>query len=265
MPVATLPDELVLMIIDTCDRLEKDREKTLAALCRLAKRYREGAERVLYSRIELRPGSRVPVAPRTALHTVVHETRLRPHVKWLGLFIDDALTSICLPLGYQLQNHSLAAFRNLQHLSLVGKGVKVKEYTDLIPGVESILATAASLATFVSLAIEGTLVTSEPVEGDFMSLDPVPAAPSEVPPSSRNILAAIPSQIQHLSLVTSFFRPNDVAAFLSGSPRPPRLRTLRIGDEVGRGLHALMGEQGGPFEGLASALEEAGVELTTVP
>ncbi|BGP42335.1 hypothetical protein JCM10449v2_006340 [Rhodotorula kratochvilovae] len=237
------------MIIDTCDRLEKDREKTLAALCRLAKRYREGAERVLYSRIELRPGSRVPVAPRTALHTVVHETRLRPHVKWLGLFIDDAL----------------AAFRNLQHLSLVGKGVKVKEYTDLIPGVESILATAASLATFVSLAIEGTLVTSEPVEGDFMSLDPVPAAPSEVPPSSRNILAAIPSQIQHLSLVTSFFRPNDVAAFLSGSPRPPRLRTLRIGDEVGRGLHALMGEQGGPFEGLASALEEAGVELTTVP
>ncbi|BGP42358.1 hypothetical protein JCM10449v2_006363 [Rhodotorula kratochvilovae] len=91
MPVATLPDELVLLVIESCDHLEKDREKTLAALCRLAKRYREAAERVLYSRVELEadfPAAQ-PVTPGTPLYTLTYVPRLRPYVKSVTLEIFD--------------------------------------------------------------------------------------------------------------------------------------------------------------------------------
>lgn len=60
-PRAYLPDELILEIVEWCDlvrgarpvRLPHERDQTLAALCRLARRSRANAERVLYSRVDL--------------------------------------------------------------------------------------------------------------------------------------------------------------------------------------------------------------------
>ncbi|BGP42378.1 hypothetical protein JCM10450v2_006472 [Rhodotorula kratochvilovae] len=96
MPVATLPDDVVLLVTDTCDHLERDRGKTLAALCRLAKRYKGAAERVLYSRVELDADSSAaqPVTPGTPLYTLVHVPRLRPYVKSVTLEISDEHTKL---------------------------------------------------------------------------------------------------------------------------------------------------------------------------
>ncbi|GAA5842004.1 hypothetical protein JCM9279_002754 [Rhodotorula babjevae] len=71
--------------------LQRDGPATLAALCRLAKAYQADAERALYSDVRLSWGDRSsaqpeaadPVPPGLALHTLVHNARLRPLVKSL--------------------------------------------------------------------------------------------------------------------------------------------------------------------------------------
>ncbi|BGP42359.1 hypothetical protein JCM10450v2_006453 [Rhodotorula kratochvilovae] len=152
-----LPDELVLMIIETCDRLnETDREKTLAALCCLAKRYKGAAER-------------------------------------------------------------LAEFSNLKHLSIVEEVVNTEELAD-----------------------------------------------ADIPSSSKEILDAIPSNIQHLSLVTSFFAADDIAAFLLGADRPPGLRTLRLGGGVGQGFKEFARTKKAWYAAFEWKMEKAGIELPTV-
>ena len=102
--------------------------------------------------------------------------------------------------------------------------------------------------------------------------------PDDIPSFTARILDALPPHLEHLSLTTSFLRPADVAAFLLGARRPTALRTLRIGDEVGRGLGAILRGEAGDGDGsgsapsgeeegfgaLAGVLERAGVEVTTV-
>ncbi|BGP42333.1 hypothetical protein JCM10449v2_006338 [Rhodotorula kratochvilovae] len=374
MPVASLPDELVLMIIDTCDHLEKDREKTLAALCRLAKRYKGAAERLLYSRVELQPhGQGQPGVPGTALHTLARRTTLRPYVKSVDLNIErkhaqDAhvwgpaeheeimlhllssvitagdrflghghihlrgiraegyttilrdlmqrhpaafaaltrldlehlpapvppsyactsvtsfslnyltapdtfatftstfsacLTSLRLPLTTRLTDHTLAGFWNLEQLSLFRVGLNTEWLEEAIPCVKAFLATAASLPSFISLAIEGTLVVDNSGRGCNPPLW-VRATPQDIPRSSKEILNAIPSQIQHLSLVTSFFRAEDVASYLLGPLRPPALRTLRLGGCVGEGFKEFAGTKKAWYAAFEWKMEKAGIELTTV-
>lgn len=48
-----LPDEVVIMTIEWCDYLPCQRTTTLAALCRLSRRYTVGAQRALYSRVSI--------------------------------------------------------------------------------------------------------------------------------------------------------------------------------------------------------------------
>ncbi|BGP50546.1 hypothetical protein JCM10450v2_006465 [Rhodotorula kratochvilovae] len=377
MPVATLPVELVLTIIETCIHLEKDREKTLAALCRLAKRYKGSAERLLYSRVALVAWHERNPFPRwSAMHTLKHDPRLGACVKSVELLIADeyvqdplvatvlqdlpnveeislahsstaaieqlltqndvlvrglksgahpndvstllrdhaaaftalarldleylpilappistitslslmyldtpefftsftspfssSLTSLRLPLGTQLAKHTLAAFRNLKHLSLFHIPLfhihlDTEGLEEAIPCVKPLLATTASLAVFDSLAVEGTLFVKTFTAGSENLLASATGMGASRP--SKAILDAIPSQIQRLSLVTNIVLAHDLATFLSGLSRPCGLRTLRIGRVVGRGLQALMSEEDGPFSRLAKVLEEAGVEVTTV-
>ncbi|BGP42364.1 hypothetical protein JCM10450v2_006458 [Rhodotorula kratochvilovae] len=377
-----LPDDVVLLVIETCEKLEKDRYKTLAVLCRLAKRYQGAAERELYSRVELEadfPAAQ-PVTPGTPLYTLVHVPRLRPNVKSVQLDIErkhaqDAhvwgvlqdlpnveeitlhlfsstktvsdrflghghihlrglsvegdtailrelmqrhpaafaaltrldlqylpdpvpaphactavtslslkyltapdtfatftstfsasLTSLSLPLGAQLASHTLASFQNLKHLSLFCVELNIKGLEEAIPCVKALLATAASLPSFVSLAIEGAL---------FVDILDIPgwgcnpplwarATPQDIPSSSEEIFAAIPSQVQHLSLITSFFRANDVAAFLLGADRPPGLRTLRLGGGHGQGFKEFAGTKSEWYADFERTMEDAGVEVTTM-
>ncbi|BGP50523.1 hypothetical protein JCM10450v2_006442 [Rhodotorula kratochvilovae] len=325
MPVAILPDDVVLLVIETCDHLEKDRHKTLAALCRIAKRCKGAAERVLYSRVELEADSSAaqPVTPGTPLHTLVNVPRLRPNVQSVTLeisnehaelppvvdllsdlknveelsthsaafssvtrlvlgtilinaatappfcagvtsfsieYLDDPrafvsftsafashLTHLRLPIVHQLQGHGLATFPKLKHLSLVGKGFTAQALAGSNPHVASLLATAASLTTLVSLEFKSVLV--DVAKSALAS----PTKLSEV----------TPSQIQHLSLVTSFFRAEDVASYLLGASRPPALKTLRLGGAVGQGFNEFARTKSEWYADFEGTMEQAGVELTT--
>ncbi|BGP42279.1 hypothetical protein JCM10450v2_006372 [Rhodotorula kratochvilovae] len=214
MSVASLPDDVVLLIIDACDLLEKDRGKTLAALCRLAKRYKAAAERALYSRVKLRTHwEPQPVVPGTALHTLVQESRLRASVKSIILRIPD------------------------EH----AQDPQVASLLEDLPNVEEILlcyrATQADAQVFPQ---------------------------NNVPASSKVILAAIPSQIQHLSLVTSCLLADDVATYVLGPSRPPALMTLRLGGAVGQGFKEFARTKSAWYADFERTMEEAGVELTTV-
>ncbi|BGP42349.1 hypothetical protein JCM10449v2_006354 [Rhodotorula kratochvilovae] len=392
MPVAILPDDVVLLVIETCDHLEKDRHKTLAALCRIAKRCKGAAERVLYSRVELEADSSAaqPVTPGTPLHTLVNVPRLRPNVQSVTLeisnehaelppvvdllsdlknveelsvphlagwastiflaqenlricsvctqelsmharrvlqthsaafssvtrlvlgtilinaatappfcagvtsfsieYLDDPrafvsftsafashLTHLRLPIVHQLQGHGLATFPKLKHLSLVGKGFTAQALAGSNPHVASLLATAASLTTLVSLEFKSVLVDVAKSVRDNVALSSRGArATLGTPPSSVNAILSqalasptklsevTPSQIQHLSLVTSFFRAEDVASYLLGASRPPALKTLRLGGAVGQGFNEFARTKSEWYADFEGTMEQAGVELTTV-
>ncbi|BGP42363.1 hypothetical protein JCM10450v2_006457 [Rhodotorula kratochvilovae] len=377
MPVATLPNDVVLLVIETCEKLEKDRYKTLAALCRLTKRYQGAAERELYSRVELEadfPAAQ-PVTPGTPLYTLVHVPRLRPNVKSVTLKISDEhtklppivdvlsdlknveelsvphlarqasniflaqgnlrirsvrteelgmhvrrvlqtysaafssvtrlvlgvtsfsieylddprafvsftsafashLTHLRLPIVHQLQGHGLATFPNLKHLSLVGKGFTAQALAGSNPHVASLLATAASLTTLVSLEFKSVLVDVAKTVLDYVAMSSRGArATLGTPPNSVNAILSqalasptklsevIPPQIKYLSLVTSFFRAGDVASYLLGASRPPALRTLRLGGGVGEGFKEFARTKRAWYADFERTMEEAGVEVTTV-
>ncbi|TNY21327.1 hypothetical protein DMC30DRAFT_395293 [Rhodotorula diobovata] len=100
LPPRRLPDELVVMIIEWCGHVTlRMRKRTLAALCRLAKRYKAAAERVLYARVWLvaQGGYRGPSAPiydePGELDTLVKQPRLRALVKTVEMRIEPGATS----------------------------------------------------------------------------------------------------------------------------------------------------------------------------
>lgn len=86
-PSCRLPDALVLMVAEQCVQWWK--RKTLASLCRLAKRFKAPAERLLYSHVflELRAPNAQPEA-RSVLYALVHFPRYRPLVKCVYLAIE---------------------------------------------------------------------------------------------------------------------------------------------------------------------------------
>ncbi|GAA5908467.1 hypothetical protein JCM8208_006205 [Rhodotorula glutinis] len=123
-----LPSELILDIIEWCDKLPEQRAATLAALCRLAKPYQADAERALYSDVRLSWGDRSnaqpdpaePVPPGLVLHTLVHNARLRPLVKSLEVALHGAEGS------------------NLEVTALLGDLPGVETYsTERYPGASS--------------------------------------------------------------------------------------------------------------------------------
>jgi len=171
----------------------------------------------------------------------------------------------------------LALFPSLEHLAFYA-GVSVRSYTfslrGIVPFVVGSLTSATSHSTLKSFELRGRLFHHDKSD-DCVTF----AGPDDIPSFTAQILDALPPHLEHLSLTTSFLRPADVAAFLLGARRPTALRTLRIGDEVGRGLGAILrrddggdgdgsgsalsGEEEG-FGALAGVLERAGVEVTTV-
>ncbi|GAA5902040.1 hypothetical protein JCM8208_006670 [Rhodotorula glutinis] len=77
-----LPPELILAIIAWCERLETQRESTLAALCRLGHQYKSAAQRGLYSELDLdrAPGSS-NIVKDTGLKTLLEKRELRQYVE----------------------------------------------------------------------------------------------------------------------------------------------------------------------------------------
>ncbi|BGP50378.1 hypothetical protein JCM10450v2_006297 [Rhodotorula kratochvilovae] len=88
MPAVTLPDALVRTVIQTCDGLPTERDKTLASFCRLAKRYKKDAERVIYSRVTLFGDLRI-WAEGSLVITLALTPRLAKLVQHLTLDIDE--------------------------------------------------------------------------------------------------------------------------------------------------------------------------------
>jgi len=92
-PPVRLPDEVILDIIDWCGhldgarpiRLPYARNQTLAALCRLGKRFRANAERVLYARVAFwSPSS------ESAVRALYDRPDLRQHVRAVDFAVLDA-------------------------------------------------------------------------------------------------------------------------------------------------------------------------------
>ncbi|GAA5895615.1 hypothetical protein JCM8208_005281 [Rhodotorula glutinis] len=179
----------------------------------------------------------------------------------------DNLTRLTLPVSAGLAACNPALYPSLLHLSLSSDDIDVVAVRQAISGVVTFLAAAAQLASLVSLEWH---CTSAPPDdgGPGNKLAVTLVAPS---PVTNAILAAVPRQSRHLSLVTNCFAPADVTAYLSDdAQRPSQLATLRIGGPLGRGLgRILYGEvevEGveGLCGALAGVLERAGVEVTTV-
>ncbi|TNY23789.1 hypothetical protein DMC30DRAFT_280066 [Rhodotorula diobovata] len=381
-----LPDELIVEVIEWCDRLADMRTATLASLCRVSKRYQEAAERRLYSGINLQDavlgsGRSAKVRKRSAVGTLMRQARLRPLVKALYVTRDEdaetdlfagllgkltnveevdcqcragclqklsdllahgnvrlrairvpawddnlqavvrnhphvfsALERVCLtwptanltmpalapslralhisldgsatfaaalaascrdtlvhlriPIPRSGQTHDFAGFRHLQSLVLaVTAELGAIGWGEAAPHLVLTLHSMAALTSLRSFAVEGRLVITRPLwgpPGEFAPIGSAVTNPAEFPSSSKRILAAIPPQIRHLSLVTSCFLADDVAAYLRSTDRPRELATLRIGDEVGRGVAGILGDSTGPFGSLADTLARAGVDVTTV-
>ena len=85
-PPRRLPDELILMVVDWCDKLVKGRLETLAALVRLAKRCKVEIERRLYSRVVLEDEHKAPYSSAGAiLEVLIRRPSLRQFVRAVEL------------------------------------------------------------------------------------------------------------------------------------------------------------------------------------
>ncbi|BGP42205.1 hypothetical protein JCM10449v2_006210 [Rhodotorula kratochvilovae] len=93
MPAGTLPDALVRTVIQTCDGLPTERDKTFASLCRLAKRYKKDAERILYSRVTLFGDLRT-WAEGSLVLTLALTPRLAKLVQHLTLAVDETCENL---------------------------------------------------------------------------------------------------------------------------------------------------------------------------
>ena len=390
-PHPRLPSELILEIIEWCDKLPEQRCATLAALCRLAKSYQADAERALYSDVRLSWGDRTgaqpeagdPVPSGLALHTLVHNARLRPLVKSLEVSLNgaegtnlevtallgelpgvetysterypgasardqlgglrrvlsnDAVRIRTLDVGTWtstaaalVRDHPLA-FSTLKHLKLerlydhhwtgtmgpsvgietlslevnvgprafasltspfsksllslrmpvtgseAAQGLKLRPFVklehldllvpkqergpafqDAIPNVVSLLLSAASLRQLVTLTIQETVV-QPPL--DYLG---TPPESTQLSMSAHHILNAVPFQIQQLTLDAPAFLATDLVDWVLSPCRPPQLKSLRIGGEAGVGLDKLMRRTAGRYAELARTLEEAGIEVVTLP
>ncbi|GAA5848891.1 hypothetical protein JCM9279_004656, partial [Rhodotorula babjevae] len=81
-----LPDELVLLIIELCASLDDDceRERTFADLCLVSRRYKQAADRHLYSRFTItREVYEQGASVNSAAQTLARRPELRQHVRSL--------------------------------------------------------------------------------------------------------------------------------------------------------------------------------------
>ncbi|GAA5930528.1 hypothetical protein JCM3775_003795 [Rhodotorula graminis] len=175
----------------------------------------------------------------------------------------DTLRRLDLPMWREIEPYDLSPLVKLEYLSL--NPAPYLETADLETSTAAIVATLRSGASLPSLStfeIIGTLLWKHPRDPSWSSARP--AKPYQVPHCANLIVDAIPPQIVHLTLDTSALYPEHVAAFFVGPRRPPVLRSLRIGHNVGRGLSAILRNREGWYGALAETLDKAGVDVTTV-
>ncbi|TNY18361.1 hypothetical protein DMC30DRAFT_403280 [Rhodotorula diobovata] len=126
-----LPDDLVLLVIECCEEMDHyDRQDTLAKMCRVAKRYREAAERRLYRSVNLAGGTGLLGHDHdpSPLQTLVKQARLRVHVREVELLLDRR----------QVRRAGVAALlRNLPNVEALVVEI------DTQPGVRALLAQPA--------------------------------------------------------------------------------------------------------------------------
>ncbi|GAA5843081.1 hypothetical protein JCM9279_001855 [Rhodotorula babjevae] len=206
------------------------------------------------------PGALGPRAPSSRISLAVDDHLEATFFAPLTATFATELVGLRLPLWDNLAHFDLGACFRLEHLAFaVGPMRGAAPYSPVFQAATVALAMAHSLPALKSFAISGTLLVVDPTRMEYIDRF-LPMRRHQVPPTARALLYAIPRQIQHLSLVTNAFHPSDVAAYLMSVYRPPRLRTVRVGDEVGRGLAEIMRDEAG----VAAALEGAGIEMTTV-
>ncbi|TNY17632.1 hypothetical protein DMC30DRAFT_405294 [Rhodotorula diobovata] len=90
-PSRRLPDELVLLVIECCDEVDNySRRGTLAKMCRVAKGYKEAAERRLYRSVILAAGEDGQDQDHepSPLQTLVERPLLRLHFKEVELHLN---------------------------------------------------------------------------------------------------------------------------------------------------------------------------------
>ncbi|GAA5895527.1 hypothetical protein JCM8208_005256 [Rhodotorula glutinis] len=198
------------------------------------------------------------------------------------------LVTLRLPVFLESDRMDLGVFPHLRCLVFYALGgdeggdpcLHSKGLSYVVPYLVQCLLSGAAIASFTSFALHGAHLDPHDPDHDPQHRLYERAPRSGAPSCTSQILDALPARLEHLSLTTSFLHPADVAAYLLGPLRPPALRTLRIGGEVGRGLGAILRgefnvgegsgtssearEEGEGFGALAGVLERAGVEVTTV-
>lgn len=388
LPPRRLPDELVLMVIESCNGLKGRRAPILAALCRVANRFKAAAERALYSSVALETDADGQIDDRTPVGAILHRPHLRPYVKrvtywqgnadwrnealydlvgalpnvdefagamsrdpltlglweqpevrmkvlqmqnwddgvtdmmranphafstlkriWIVRFGEDddepsalppsvtsvedfridytadwsmltdftapfrtGLRRLSLSMGSDLEDCNFAEYPRLEHLELRVKYVSTTDHAASISDLVAAVRSAASLPSFSSFAIQGVLMfadlgrsseSPDSAAGQRLSLS---IARRRLLEATTDLLDALPSRLEHLSLVTDCIHAGDLAAWPLGASRPSALRTLRIGGAVGYGLGGILRDDAakGPYGALAGTLERAGVGVTTV-
>ena len=175
------------------------------------------------------------------------------------------LSTMRLPIGvFASWHYDLSIYDNLAHFTLGIDAVTAPSFVDMIPGIVRTLESLEWLAHLQSLTLEGCVEAWQDRTPAGRSTGRILASQADIPPSTNDILLAVPPQIRRLSLLTPCLRTDDVARYLLGISRPPNLELLQAGDRLGRSLRKMLGGGAGPFRGLAGALARAGIKVAIV-
>ncbi|GJN92320.1 hypothetical protein Rhopal_005350-T1 [Rhodotorula paludigena] len=281
--IPALPDDLIYEIIEACDLLPTQRHETLGSLSRLAKRFAEAAQRVLWHEITINPNPRrfaqlckklqrrpawkaqVPAyysSNRRYMRALPHLPDLQQEfdVEALRSIVSAAkstLVSIGLPISGLLQAVEPTEFPRLRELVLYGSPSPPAPTPGDIPLVNAFFLSCAALPFLAALRLH---------------LRRHPSSSFPTGPGSScalSFLALVPPRIEHLDLTDSTFSRADLEAFFYGATRPARLRTLRWDETTLEGGAEQSksedeDEEENWRERLREKLAEWGVEVTTL-
>ncbi|TNY20568.1 hypothetical protein DMC30DRAFT_245903 [Rhodotorula diobovata] len=127
------------------------------------------------------------------------------------------LVRLVLPISNLVAPLGLSKFVKLEHLDLRLSGATQNWWLESSVGAVAAALASAHAPPLRSLGVHDHLLN---VEQDYYPPAHMPPRPTKIPRSTTDILDAIPPQIQHLSLDTDCFVPDDVASYLSALTAP---------------------------------------------